>query len=359
MYRHVAHAAVKATDQSHETPSERASGTSAKAAAAAALAMGTALASAPNANAAGTGGRIGGSNFQKSTTTSSTTVVKSTTVVTSPTIVPVMAPVIVAAPVMTAPMVAPTTVVVADSGAGTVVVAHHAPNPLVTVGKILLVGAAVWLAFTLVTSFFRREDQGDTIIVEEEEYYDEPPVTVVKVQVGLLASARGLKSDLERLATRGDTSNPEGLHYILQEAVLGLLRSPEQLVYGGVEASLVANTDDAQRRFNALALGERAKFRSETMSNTNGVATQTISLDAGMPFGVAELMVVTILVAAEGRIDLPPIRSGSDLRNVLSQVGGVGPNQLLAVELLWTPQAENDFYTKDQLMMDYPALLPL
>jgi uncharacterized membrane protein len=41
-------------------------------------------------------------------------------------------------------------------------------------------------------------------------------VTVGKVQVGLLANARELQQDLERIADRADTDSPEGLHYIMQ-----------------------------------------------------------------------------------------------------------------------------------------------
>lgn len=41
-------------------------------------------------------------------------------------------------------------------------------------------------------------------------------VTVAKLQVGLLGSARQLQRDLERIADKADTDSPAGLHYILQ-----------------------------------------------------------------------------------------------------------------------------------------------
>ena len=52
------------------------------------------------------------------------------------------------------------------------------------------------------------------------EGYDEV-VTVAKVQVGLMASARELQKDLERIADKADTDSPGGLHYILQGALGG------------------------------------------------------------------------------------------------------------------------------------------
>lgn len=45
------------------------------------------------------------------------------------------------------------------------------------------------------------------------------PVSVAKLQVALLGSARGLQRDLERIASRADTSGPTGLHFILQGVV--------------------------------------------------------------------------------------------------------------------------------------------
>lgn len=42
------------------------------------------------------------------------------------------------------------------------------------------------------------------------------PITVTKLQVGLLSSARHIKSELNTLAERADTSRPEGLQMVLQ-----------------------------------------------------------------------------------------------------------------------------------------------
>jgi uncharacterized membrane protein len=74
---------------------------------------------------------------------------------------------------------------------------------------------------------------------------------------------------------------------------------------------------------------------------------------------VNELMVVTIVVAAEGGLKLPPIRTSQDLRSALNTLAGISPSSVVAVELLWTPQAEGDYYTRDEVIADYPDLVPL
>ena len=43
-------------------------------------------------------------------------------------------------------------------------------------------------------------------------------MTVAKLQVGLLGSARQLQKDLDRIAGKANTNSPTGLHYILQGA---------------------------------------------------------------------------------------------------------------------------------------------
>jgi uncharacterized membrane protein len=45
-------------------------------------------------------------------------------------------------------------------------------------------------------------------------------VSVAKLQVALLGSARSLQRELDRLADRADTTTPEGLHFVLQGAAL-------------------------------------------------------------------------------------------------------------------------------------------
>jgi uncharacterized membrane protein len=60
-------------------------------------------------------------------------------------------------------------------------------------------------------------------------------MSVVKVQVGLLGSARELQRDLNRLANTLDTSTPQGLHHLLTETVLALRRNPQYAVYGTLQ----------------------------------------------------------------------------------------------------------------------------
>ena len=48
--------------------------------------------------------------------------------------------------------------------------------------------------------------------------------------------------------------------------------------------------------------------------------------------------------------------SAESLRAVLRALGGLNGEQVLGVEVLWTPQAEGDVFSRDDLTKDYPDM---
>lgn len=180
-------------------------------------------------------------------------------------------------------------------------------------------------------------------------------VGVAKLQIGLLGTARDLKADLDRIAKRADTSSSEGLHYVLQETVLALLRNPEYCVYGAAEVKSARGLDDGEERFNQLSLEERGKIEQETLVNVSG-RTRQGSYSRGGRSSMDELIVVTILAAVDGGIKMPKVNSREELRTALNRLGALRSDQVLALEVLWTPQDERDSYSRDDMFSDYPTL---
>jgi uncharacterized membrane protein len=190
--------------------------------------------------------------------------------------------------------------------------------------------------------------------------YSDPKVSVAQVQVGLLAQARDLQKELNVLANKADTGTASGRAMVLQEATLALLRHPEYWYYGSTYSQQTA-LSSAEAKFNQLALGERSKFTSETLSNVNSQLKQTALNSNGeivlqedqLP---GEYIIVTLVAGVEGKLDLPKINGSQDMENALRQIGGVGSDRLLAVEILWTPQAEGDTLSNEDIMAQYPNL---
>jgi uncharacterized membrane protein len=225
------------------------------------------------------------------------------------------------------------------------------------VGSLFTLLIFISLASFVVQSFRRIGSGG-----EDELGYSNPAVSVAKVQVGLLAEARNLQADLDRIAQRANTDSAAGLTQVLQETTLSLLRHPEYWVYGATE-SRQARLEAAGAEFNRLALSERSKFSAETLSNVNSELkrAQSSALAVAEPGGALaetsnEYIVVTLLVGTQGKLQLPAINGAEDLQRALSQLGSVSSEQLLALEVLWTPQAEGDVLSRDDVLAEYPNL---
>ncbi len=131
------------------------------------------------------------------------------------------------------------------------------------------------IANFLFQSFRRVTNDGE----EEISYESNPTVSVNRLQVGLLAQARNLQSELNQIAEKADTNSPEGRAEVLQEASLALLRHPEYWVYAG-GGTQQTKLNAAESQFNRLSLAERSKFSEETLSNVNNQLKSVLANEA-------------------------------------------------------------------------------
>jgi uncharacterized membrane protein len=189
-------------------------------------------------------------------------------------------------------------------------------------------------------------------------------VTVAKIQVGLLASARSLQQDLTRLALESDTSTAQGLADVTRDTAISLMRHPEYWVY---VSSASENTKFAlaEQKFNSLMMSERSKLNDEVLSNVGGrilSGKTTVALPSEGSLNLedpSEYIVVTLLLAVAGDTlsKLPTLRSSADLQSALSTIGSVPTDDLIAVEVLWEPQSEDYTLTNDEILTIYPDLV--
>lgn len=207
---------------------------------------------------------------------------------------------------------------------------------------------------------FRRVTGGDS--VEGGDVYN-PQVSISQIQVGLLAEARDVQSKLDQLAKTVNAETASGRMHLLQETSLELLRHPEYWTYGKTSTQQ-AKLDRAEAVFNQLSLAERGKFTTETLSNVNNQLRQAEANAVLNSTGElataaqerAEYIIVTILVAATRSIQLPKINGDTDLRQALQTLGSLDASAIVAVEAIWTPQANGDALTTDDILTYYPDL---
>ncbi|KAI3879415.1 hypothetical protein MKX03_003672 [Papaver bracteatum] len=192
--------------------------------------------------------------------------------------------------------------------------------------------------------------------------------------VGLLGSARSLQKDLDKIAQVADSSTRSGLSYILQESALAVLRHPDYCISGYSYVDVKPDKEDGEKRFDELSMKERAKFDEETLVNVDKIKRQSIRRKRAHGFSNEYIVVQiltsiynskyfnfpkTILVASEGVHQLHAVTSMANLMEALQKLGSIPTSKILAVEVLWTPQSENDRLTETELLVNYPLLRPL
>ncbi|KAA3472211.1 Myelin-associated oligodendrocyte basic protein isoform 1 [Gossypium australe] len=204
-----------------------------------------------------------------------------------------------------------------------------------------------FFAFVLVSGFL--SDRSESGVLTDIER-----TSVLKLQVGLLGTGRSLQRDLNRIAEVADTSTSEGLGL----TSLALLRHPHYCISGYSYMDVKRSMDEGEKCFNQLSIEERGKFDEETLVNVSNIRRLSTTFQKASGFN-NEYIVITILVAAEGVHKLPLINGSGDLAVALQKLASIPTSKILAVEVLWTPQDENDTLSEREFLEDYPLLRPL
>ncbi|KAL8193905.1 hypothetical protein R6Q57_026147 [Mikania cordata] len=197
---------------------------------------------------------------------------------------------------------------------------------------------------------------------------DSVDTSVLKLQVGLSDMARSLQKDLNQIAETADTSSPKGFRYILQETILSVLQHPDHYISGYssylilfiymLQVEVTKGVKECEKQFNKLSMEERVKFNEETLINYNKIRKkQSVTSHEKVFHGVSnKYIVVTIIVAASGVHELPPIKSSELLKTALQKLASIPSNNILAAEVLWTPQKDDDSLSEQEMLEDYPFL---
>ena len=183
------------------------------------------------------------------------------------------------------------------------------------------------------------------------------PVTMIQLQIGLLAKAKELQENLREIASLADTSNPTGLQRVLQETTLSLLRQPNLWVYANLEKGQVPFIS-AESTFNKLSLTERSKLNAEITSNFSGqiLTSNTSGLMPGEADSTNEYIAVTLLVASKSRLELNEAITSEQLRESLRMLGSISSSELIALEVIWQPDGQGEVLSAEDLVMAYPNL---
>ncbi|MCA9609416.1 MAG: DUF1517 domain-containing protein, partial [Myxococcales bacterium] len=115
----------------------------------------------------------------------------------------------------------------------------------------------------------------------------------------------------------------------------------------------------AEGIFRQLATQARAQFREELIRNADGSTTRRDAPEMRAHKHEGEgVVVVTLIVAARREIlDVTTFDDADALKRLLDDMVGVAnPHTLVAMEVVWSPAAENDRMSTAELEQHYPDL---
>ncbi len=183
------------------------------------------------------------------------------------------------------------------------------------------------------------------------------PVTLIQLQVGLLAAAKEVQKDLRELATSADTSTSTGLQKVLQETTLSLLRQPNLWVYANLENGQVP-FNSAESTFNRLSLTERSKLTRELTSNFSGtvLSEQNSVAQSGEASKTNEFIAITLLIASKSNLGITDCVNSEQLQSNLQKLGSISSADLMALEVIWQPEGKEEVLSAEDLVTAYPNL---
>ncbi len=224
-------------------------------------------------------------------------------------------------------------------------------------GGLLGLFAIMAIAGVVMNAF--RSNSGGAAMggYERPQSLSSGPVTLVQLQIGLLANAKALQQDLRQLAASADTGSSSGLQRVLQETTLALLRQPDLWVYAAVENGSVP-FNAAESTFNRLSMTERSKLREELTSNVGGRKnSDSGDIQAvGDADATNEYIAVTVLVASRSPVKIKRIDTSEGLRESLRILGSTSSTDLMALEVIWQPDGAGDVLSAEELVTVYPNL---
>lgn len=183
---------------------------------------------------------------------------------------------------------------------------------------------------------------------------------VVKCQLALLSTARSLQRELQTFANDATTDTMAGLGAALQDGVMALMRHSDYWRYGAVHVHHAATLDDAERAFNRVVSQERAKLSEELTVNIDGIRRQASRAASAPSNEVGQYLVVTLIVATGyPEFTAYPTPSAKDFESTLQRLSTLLTSDLLALEVLWSPENPDDSLTADELIAEYPELSAL
>lgn len=188
---------------------------------------------------------------------------------------------------------------------------------------------------------------------------DDTLMDVCVLQLALDATARPeIQRAMDEIAVAGDTTRPSGLLKMLVEAIALLRSHASAWSHAGATDAAPMSADLAESAFNAAAHSARSRYEEEIVRNFDGQLTR----EPGQPLPETQQpgrVVVTFVVAARRAIRDANGLDRAAIEAVLTDLVALEPEELVALEVVWSPADDNDRMSLSAMTARYPELFEL
>jgi uncharacterized membrane protein len=188
------------------------------------------------------------------------------------------------------------------------------------------------------------------------------PMLVSTLTLGIdWRARRALQAKLAQLAQSGMTGTKEGRAMLLRETVLELRRAELSWLYVGYRDLGGHQPQQAEQQFRAASGEARARFKHEVVRAADGhvMAGQAPGVQARTTEGEGTVVVTLVVVARRPLRGVHNPRDASEIRAALDDRGSLTADQLVAMEVVWSPAVEDDRLSTSELEQFYPDLLKI
>lgn len=192
-----------------------------------------------------------------------------------------------------------------------------------------------------------------------------PGTSVVHLSVALEVPNRddrnSILSVLNLLSRTAKTDSRVGIQNLSSEVALEILRRRSSIVSASSSFKHFQYRDKALREFQNRSVKERSKFETETVSKYGGVDYSSSSTSL-LPSGSSDratMAVITLVLAIDGdSTKLNTIHSISDVEQALQRIASDSKvdDCLQSAEILWTPEERTETLRVRDVIADYPEL---
>uniref|UniRef100_A0A6T0A215 DUF1517 domain-containing protein n=1 Tax=Chrysotila carterae TaxID=13221 RepID=A0A6T0A215_CHRCT len=188
----------------------------------------------------------------------------------------------------------------------------------------------------------------------EPEMMGDDPGAAYCIQLACYCGDRekSLYGRLQSLARTAETDTYEGLQQLVSDTCLAMLRSSNDWLAARTSTNLKGFfKNDVESQYNRIVVQERSKWESEQQQ-----LSRTTS-KAGQP----TYMVVTLVVLLREGSELPAISGTPTLRDAIAQLAAdvSVEDNLIAAEVLWTPEEDDDVMDRDDMFLNFPELITI